>query len=76
MKTVSIQLNCGEKTCASEPGKFCQYLGSMNFGTYVVCMLFPMKNPGLRDQGATTPLRENAAGWIARCDQCLEATTS
>lgn len=71
-RILSISINCGEKTCASEPGKFCQFLGSMRFGTCPVCMLFPMENPGRKDQGAATPLKE-VDGWLQRCENCLSS---
>jgi hypothetical protein len=51
----------GETTCASEPGKFCRFLGATNFGTVPVCMLF-----------GNQKLDENEEGWVKRCDDCLK----
>lgn len=67
MKTIKLNLDCGESTCASEPGKFCQFFGSMRFGTIAVCRLFPS------DDGAQTELFEKD-GWIQRCEACKAAT--
>lgn len=73
MKTITLKIECGETTCASKSGKFCQFLGSKKFGSIAVCMLFPTKNPTPNNDGLTV-LEENENGWIARCDQCLAAT--
>jgi len=72
MKTLKININCGETTCASEPGKFCQFLGSRRMGTIPVCMLFPTKNPGRKDPGSLTDL-DQTDSWLQRCPACLEA---
>lgn len=65
-RVVQIEINCGEKTCASQPGEFCKYLGTTRFGTIYVCILFPS------EAGAYTVL-EDADGWLQRCPACLEA---
>jgi len=62
-----IYIRCGESTCASEPGKFCGYLGVRKFGREWVCMLFPSDQPYTR--------LHDKDGWIQRCDACVEATT-
>jgi len=70
-KTLRLYIVCGEKTCASEPGKFCRFVGVKNFGTVYVCLLFPeLEAPG---DTSSTYLKENDEGWLARCTQCLEA---
>ena len=66
MKTIKIEIDCGENTCASVPGKFCKFLGSMRFGTINVCMLF-------NDETSHTVL-EDKDGWIQRCPKCIEHT--
>jgi len=66
MKKVTIQLNCGESTCASVPGVFCAFMGATKFGTVPVCLLFPGPSQ------AHTVLYENDAGWVARCQRCME----
>jgi len=61
----AIMMEHGETTCASEPGKFCLFLGAKCFGTKPVCMLFD-----------DTPLREDfVGGWVKRCDQCMSIFT-
>ena len=67
MATALIQINCGETTCASEPGKFCNFFGTMRFGTSPLCRLFPSEND------AYTPLTEKD-GWVQRCEQCISST--
>lgn len=54
-----ILIEHGEKTCASEPGKFCRFAGSKSFGTDPWCTLF---NTRLRDKD----------GWLQRAPECLE----
>jgi hypothetical protein len=72
MPILKIEINCGKTTCASEPGKFCRFLGGRRWGTVYACMLFPMDNPGRKDQGASTDLKQ-IGGWIKRCPACLAA---
>lgn len=71
-RTLQIKINCGEKTCASVPGKFCRFCGSRRLGSMPVCMLFPAKNPGRKNVGGRTDL-EMKDGWTQRCDDCLKA---
>lgn len=69
-RTLKIEIECGEKTCASEPGKFCPYLGTVRMGTKYVCMLFP------NEEGSHTLLMGEGgdeAGWLQRCPACLKA---
>lgn len=72
MKTLQIQIDCGETTCAREPGKFCEFFGTRRFGTTPVCMLFPQADPNPHNQGASTDLK-GKDGWIQRCSACMEA---
>jgi len=68
-KKIILSIHCGELTCASEPGKFCQFLGSMKLGQIPVCMLFPSKD------GSHTVLKnnkDNGEGWTLRCRDCLQ----
>ena len=56
----TIQFECGETTCASEPGKFCRFLRTELCGTKWMCNAFE------------EPLREDLEdGWLQRCSQCL-----
>jgi hypothetical protein len=66
-KTLKIDIECGEKTCASEPGKFCEFFGSMKFGQVPVCRLFP----SIDDNPYT--ILEDKDGWTQRCTRCLDS---
>jgi len=72
IRKLVITIDCGEETCASEPGKFCKFLGTTHFGTQHVCCLFPQAN------GSNTPLKESVLnkGWIGRCHDCHECQTA
>jgi len=64
--STKITIECGETTCASEPGKFCKFLGTKSYGTKSVCMFF-------RDEGDDEIiLYDSPDGWVRRCPQCLE----
>lgn len=58
-----LEVTCGELTCASDPGNFCQFVRTERFGTQWVCGLFDR------------PLFDDENGWLKRCDQCLEKFT-
>lgn len=62
-------IECGEKTCASEPGKFCQFLGSLGMRARPICRLFPS------EVTAFTKLEDTVGkgkAWVLRCLACLE----
>ena len=63
---VSIEYECGETTCAIEPGKFCKFVRVSHFGTYFSCALF------LGPDRANRHLEDNENGWLARCEECLK----
>jgi hypothetical protein len=65
-KILAIAAKCGETTCASEPGKFCEHKGTVYYGTKHVCRLFPSA------ENAYTVLEEKD-GWLLRCEACLIA---
>ena len=60
---IKLVLTCGETTCAEVPGTFCQYALTVKFGQSFYCHLF---NKALLD---------DEDGWLARCSECLEATS-
>lgn len=66
---VQIQFNieCGKNTCASEPGKFCQFTGSKSFGTIPFCTLFQEPLEVSADQYGGLGL-----GWTQRCKACKQ----
>lgn len=53
-----LEIECGEKTCASEPGKFCSQMSSKKYGTIPWCSFFDVE------------LFEKD-GWIQRCEDCM-----
>ena len=65
-KHLNIEINCGDKTCASSPGNFCRFYGTMRMGTTPICLLFST------DDSNVVPLKEDG-GWLMRCEQCLNA---
>lgn len=67
---LTFDIECGEKTCAMEPGKFCRFLGSRMCGTISVCMLFPSNEKN----GSGTDLKDQD-GWVQRCPACLTSGT-
>lgn len=66
MTNIKIKIECGQSTCASEPGKFCAFFGSVKFGLISVCRLFPT------DENSFTVLEEQN-GWVQRCADCKES---
>ena len=64
-----MKIEHGKTTCASEPGKFCRFLGDTNFGTVPVCMLFGNQRLQEHAEGETK-------GWVIRCLQCTEEFAS
>ena len=63
---LSIPIIAGKTTCASEPGKFCQFVGTIRFGQEHVCRLFPSEN------NSHTRL-ESSDGWLQRLPECIAA---
>jgi len=65
-RTLKIEIECGDFTCASVPDKFCKWIGSTKFGTIPVCMLFNQDNESYTVLGEIN-------GWVKRCDACLDS---
>lgn len=61
MPTLTIEIKCGEKTCASEPGVFCRFVRGIKF-SYWKCSLFDC-----------ALAEDEPNGWLQRCLACLEA---
>lgn len=53
-----ITIECGKKTCATRPGKFCRFVQTTSFGMKPFCFLY------------NVPL-DDANGWLMRCRKCL-----
>lgn len=66
---LTIEIECGETTCAKKPGEFCSYMGTGGFGTRWYCTY-----PWI--PGSSEPIRlheDEKGGWIQRCSACLNA---
>lgn len=61
---VSIELECGERTCASKPGEFCRFLVAKADGSWPRCVLFGQY---VFDGDGSIQ------GWLLRCSECLAA---
>lgn len=61
-------IDSGEKTCASSPGAFCQYLKAAGLSQHYFCDLFPGE---LRDENGV----HSGPGWLQRHPECLRAET-
>ncbi len=66
--TASETIDCGKKTCASEPGKFCRFIGSRKFGQIAICTLFVAEGR----KGMEFVMLDERDGWVIRCDQCIQ----
>lgn len=58
-------INCGAETCASEPGVFCEWLGSKKHGQQPICR-FPFAV-------VDAPMKlseDRPCGWVMRSDRC------
>lgn len=69
-RTLKISVDCGEKTCASEPGNFCRFMGSVKFGQVPVCTLFPDVKKG-ETYTILGNTKEDDTGWVLRCQSCM-----
>jgi len=63
---IQIEFECGEKTCAYAPGKFCRFLKTSHFGTRYQCSLF------VDEDRLPVAILEGEDGWLQRCEECLE----
>lgn len=63
-RRLAFVISAGEKTCASEPGKFCEFCGVKKFGTLPWCMLFNQELGTLNGKDD---------GWLERLDECRKA---
>lgn len=69
-RALTIVIDSGEKTCATEPGKFCQRLLLTRFGTEWVCGLFRDSNG---NHVKLTDTNGDGTCWLLRCRECLES---
>ena len=66
-RNIVLEIDCGDTTCASSPGKFCPGLASRNFGSRFYCTKFSV--PGTVDD---VELFDDGTGWLQRCQACLD----
>jgi len=62
MRTIKLNINAGEHTCFSEPGKPCQFVRCRKFGQVYFCQIFD-------------ELAEDENGWLLRHSDCLKLDT-
>lgn len=71
LKILKLEIDCGETTCATEPGKFCKYFLTSRFGQAFHCQLFSETT----DRGSLEELKEHQSGkfkgWISRHKDCM-----
>ena len=74
MKTLNLQIDCGETTCVNLQTKGrCQFLGSVRFGSTPVCLLFrDWSQIGYSEKA----LKENKDGCLLRCSECLKTAVN
>ena len=65
MPTRFLVIACGEKTCASAPDKFCQFVRVTHFGTRWSCHLYEERLYAKDDHDIP-----NDSGWLQRCARC------
>ena len=56
-QTITFEIECGEKTCAIEPGKFCQFV-ELSMNGKDSCYFFGQ-------------IYEGKNGWLQRHPDCL-----
>ena len=62
-RKLTMFIDAGEKTCASEPGKFCPHMRTSRFGTRWNCDLFGGKE--------LTTEEPTGTGWLKRLHECV-----
>jgi hypothetical protein len=70
-RIITLEIDCGERTCASEPGKFCPYTVSRKFGQSWFCNLF--KTFFSDGSVVDVELFDHGTGWLQRCQACIDA---
>lgn len=63
-RILEFKIEAGATTCASEPGKFCRFVGTRKMATQYVCRLFPTADDSY------SPLKDRN-GWLQRLPECL-----
>ena len=74
-RTIELKIKCGDKTCARDPGVFCQYIAMQKFGTIMYCTIFSESN-GKWMMPLDVSDGEDGdphGGWTLRHPNCLAA---
>lgn len=71
---IEFEIECGEFTCASAPGKWCRFARTQRFGTEVYCEKFSSTRSKFGQLGFRFEPLEVKDGWTMRHPDCLEAT--
>lgn len=66
-RELRIEIDCGDETCASEPGKFCPFLLTSRYGQRFHCRLFC----NLDLAGLSYEELKEKKGWLQRHKECL-----
>ena len=69
-RKVSIEIDCGDKTCYSAPDKPCPFVRTGHYGTRWYCGLFPAATASDTLLHTTDG---DGLGWLLRCKACLDA---
>ena len=59
-RLLATQVQCGDTTCASEPGHFCRFVWSMHFGQKFRCARFDKEL-----------FEDHECGWLQRLPECI-----
>jgi hypothetical protein len=61
-RKITLEINCGDTTCFSEPGLPCPWLMPSHMGLCWRCRIFDTDNE-----------REEKDGWLVRAKECINA---
>ena len=67
MKTIKLQINCGEKTCINEKKERCPFLLTKKFGTVWLCEIWQRYPDG------EERYLDEKDGWLQRHQECIES---
>lgn len=66
-RILHLVIFAGDKTCASEPGKFCKHVMAKKFGSIPFCQVY---NKELSSIDRSSKFYE-VIGWLQRLPECL-----
>ena len=65
-RSITIEINCGQKVCAKESGMYCKFFGKRLFSQTPCCSLFPIADETFTELDVID-------GRVQRCSKCLDA---